>query len=438
MSRRPLTASAGEVPTPSEQCAHRQDRVPRPPNAQEQALKQRIQRQCEADRALLMAAQPFTARLLMQLTLVAVLDDRLPTAGTDGESLFVNARFMARRSEEDRRFILAHEVWHCALGHHRRLLGREPGAWNRACDYEVNSLLRDELGYCPADALYHRRYRGQSAEQIYADLRQHPNRRERGRVLDEHDLTTLGENPGEVLDPDFNPKRVTAEGARAWQQRLVATAQQHQRQQGSLPGHLESLVGRLRRPQVPWQQVLASFIQQTLSGSRQWLPPARRHVHSGLYLPSQRSQTLTLAVAIDTSGSCQQDLPHFLSELKGILGACDRVSLDVMEFDMHITQRRELHEGQLHELDSWRCQGGGGSDIRPVFTALEVSPPRVLVALTDGFIQVPSQAPAYPVIWCLTEGGQPPAQWGQALSLAGGRVQRTASLSELEVRSLTR
>lgn len=391
----------------------------RSPNATEQALKQRVQRQCEADRALLMAAQPFTARLLMQLAIVAVVDDRLPTAGTDGENLFVNARFMAGRSEEDRRFILAHEVWHCALGHHRRQLGREPGAWNRACDYEVNSLLREELGHCPTDALYHRRYLGQSAEQIYADLRQHPGRRERGRVLDEHDITALKDVPGQVIDPDFTPRPVTAEGARAWQQRLVATAQQHQRRQGSLPGHLKTLVGRLRQPQVPWQQVLASFIHQTLGGSRQWLPPSRRHVHRGLYLPSQRSQTLSLAVAIDTSGSCQRALPHFLSELKGILGACDRVSLDIMEFDTRITRRRELHEGQLHELESWRCQGGGGSDICPVFTALEQQPPRVLVALTDGYISVPDHASDYPVIWCLAEGGRPPAGWGQILPLTG-------------------
>jgi predicted metal-dependent peptidase len=411
--------------TPPGQQACRQARAPRVPNDQEQALKQRIQRQCEADRALLMAAQPFTARLLMQLAIVAVVDDRLPTAGTDGESLFVNAKFMARRSEEDRRFILAHEVWHCALGHHRRQLGREPDTWNRACDYEVNSLLRDELGYCPADALYHRRYLGQSAEQIYADLCQHPSRSERGSVLDEHDITTLATLPGQVMDPDFNPKPVTPEGARAWQQRLVATAQQFERQQGSLPGHLQTLVERLRHPQVPWQQVLASFIHQSLGGNRQWLPPARRHVHCGLYLPSQRSQMLTLAVAVDTSGSCQRDLPHFLSELKGILGACGRVSLEVMEFDTRITRRRDLHEGQLHELDRWRCQGGGGSDIRPVFTAMEATPPRLLVALTDGFIQVPSQAPAFPVIWCLTEGGRTPVEWGQVLSLEGGRVRPT-------------
>jgi len=398
----------------------------RGPDAAEQVLKHQIQRQCEADRAVLIAAQPFTARLLMQLSVVAVVDDRLPTAGTDGDTIFVNAEFMTRRSDADRRFILAHEVWHCALGHHARQFGRHPHDWNRACDYEVNGILRDELQHCPDDALYHRRYLGLSAELIYADLRQYPHRRERGHVLDEHAINVAFAASGSVIDPDFSPQPVTPESARAWQQRLVATAQQHQRQQGHLPGHLHALVERLRQPQVPWQKVLANYIQRNLTGNRQWLPPSRRHLHRGLYLPSQRSQTLSVAVAIDTSGSCQQVLPHFLSELSGMLGACDRVALDVIEFDSRITQRRTLNEGQLHELNHWQCQGGGGSDICPVFDMLANSPPNVLVALTDGFIKAPQHSPNYPVIWCLTANHRPPVLWGEALSMEGSPVSALA------------
>lgn len=399
----------------------------RGPSAVEQTLKRHIQRQCEADRAVLMSAQPFTARLLMQLSVVSVVDDRLPTAGTDGETIFVNAQFMAQRSDADRRFILAHEVWHCALGHHARQFGRDPNDWNRACDYEINGILREELRHCPDDALYHRRYLGSSAEHIYADLRQHPHRRERGRVLDEHTLHVSVTEAGGVIDPDFTPKPVTPENARVWQQRLVATAQQYQRQQGHLPGHLNTLIERLRKPQVPWQQVLASHVQRTLIGNRQWLPPSRRHLHRGLYLPSQRSQTLALAVAIDTSGSCQRALPHFLSELAGILAACDRVAVDVIEFDSQITQRSMLHEGQLHELAHWQCQGGGGSDIRPVFESLATTPPNVLVALTDGMISAPLRSPGYPVIWCLTANHRPPVPWGEALSMDGQPIAEHAT-----------
>lgn len=392
--------------------------MPECPSEADQRLKRAIQRRCEADRAILLTAQPFTAKLMMQLRLLAVVDDRLPTAGTDGESLYVNAHFMAARSDADRRFILAHEVWHCALGHHRRQLGRELDRWNRACDHEVNALLRHELGHCPEDALYHRRYRGQSAEEIYAELGTNADHPERGRVLDEHQLQDLLRRPGAVQDPDFQPKTVEADAARAWQQRLVATAQQHQRQQGSLPGHIEALVKRLRRATVPWQTVLTRFLQRTQGGARRWSPPSRRHVHRGLYLPSHRGQSLELAVAIDTSGSCQKRLPTFFAELRALLGAFDRVTLEVLEFDTRVTQRRVLQDGQLHLLDRWTSRGGGGSDVRPVFSALAERAPQALVVLTDGMIAAPAKAPAFPVMWCLSPDGRAPVEWGESLSLA--------------------
>ena len=408
-------ASAHEGSTPPD--AQPPLPVARTPTAEEQRLKQQILQECEADRALLLAAQPFTAKLLMQLQLIAVVDDRLPTAGTDGETLFVNARFMAGRTAQDRRFILAHEVWHCALGHHRRILGREPDTWNVACDYEVNALLREELGFCPADALRREAYQGLSAEQIYADLMGRSRRPQRGAVLDEHDLQGALMRSALVMDPDFNPKPVSAEAARAWQQRLIATAQQLERQRGDLPGHLAQLVKRLRHPRVPWQRELAGYIQTLHTGARRWLPPSRRHLHAGLYLPSHRGEELDLAVAIDTSGSCVSVLPEFLRELGGILGAADRVRLRVLEFDTRVTQERTLDEGQLHALDAWQCLGGGGSDSRPVFDRLRETPPQLLVVLTDGDIAVPEQAPGYAVIWCLTDRGRQPAGWGRKIAL---------------------
>jgi predicted metal-dependent peptidase len=40
------------------------------------------------------------------------------------------------------------------------------------------------------------------------------------------------------------------------------------------------------------------------------------------------------------------------------------------------------------------------------------APPTVFIYLTDGFGEAPAQAPVYPVIWCLTKGGEKPADWG--------------------------
>lgn len=389
----------------------------RAPNAAEEARKREIARLCEADRAILMAAQPFTARLLMQLNIVPVIDDRLPSACTDGESIFLNADFIAARPTADRRFILAHEVWHCALGHHRRRLGRAAERWNVACDHEVNALLKAEFGHCPADALYSPRYQGLSAEQIYRSLPAGLPKK-RCQRLDEHDACALLHRCATVQDPDFKPCPVSAENVDGWQRRFAAAAQQQERNQGNLPGHLDQLVRRLRSARTPWPQLLAHYLYQCSGGSRQWLPPSRRHISRGLYLPSCRSRVLEIAVAIDASGSCVDDLPRFLGELKDILGAFERVELEILEFDTRVTQRIKLHEGELYRLDDWRCRGGGGSDICALMEALVLQPPRLLLALTDGYISVPPRAPDYPVIWCLTADGRKPAAWGEEVRLA--------------------
>lgn len=397
----------------------------RRPTEADQALKMQMLRVCEQDRALLMASQPFTAMLALQLNLIPVVDSRLPTAGTDGKNIFFNARFMAERSEQDRRFIVAHEVWHCAFGHMRRQLGRNHELWNRACDYEVNHMLRAELGYCPQDALQDRQFEGLSAEDIYQQLREHQQEPRRGqRVLDEHDLIGAldQQQSDQILDPDFTPHQPGSAAEveteqEAWRQRLIAVAQQRERMAGDLPGHIQRLVDRIRQPSVPWRQLLARFLQKQGGGDRQWLPPSRRHVHRGLYLPSRQNNTLALTVAIDTSGSCSSFLPDFLSELRGMLGAFNRVQLQVLVFDTEVRQTLQLTENDLYRLTKLELQGGGGTDFRPVFAAMSDQPPEALILLTDGFANAPDQAPPFPVLWALTEGGQRPVTWGEQLQI---------------------
>ncbi|WP_303292312.1 VWA-like domain-containing protein [Marinobacter sp. SS5-14b] len=400
---------------------------PQWPSDEDQALKQALRKTCEQDRALMMTAQPFTAMLAMQLNLIPVVDSRLPTAGTDGKNIFFNARFMAKRSEADRRFILAHEVWHCAMGHFRRQLGRDSSLWNQACDYEVNHILSAELGHCPTDALWDRRFQNLSAEEVYARLRDGIEQPRKGQaVLDTHDLENAQNTDRNdlVIDPDFNPEApATSQDeqalSEAWRQRLIAVAQQRERMPGNLPGHLRRIVDQIREPLVPWQKLLTRFLQKQQGGDRQWLPPSRRHVHRGLYLPSRKGSFLELTVALDNSSSCAGDIPAFLAELKGLLSAFNRVSLRMMVFDTKIHSDQILTEQDLHRLNKLEIIGGGGTDFTPVFEACHQSPPQALIILTDGYAMAPEDAPGYPVLWVLAEDGQRPVKWGEKLSIGG-------------------
>lgn len=382
----------------------------RAPNDEEQALKARMADTLAADRLLLLTVQPFTGQLTMQLELIPVVDDRLPTAGTDGDRIFVNADFMARRSAADRRFILAHEVWHCALGHHRRRQGREPQRWNQACDYEVNARCRELLNHCPEDALFNRRYRNQSAEAIYQRLPQDPDSGQ--QPLDEHDLWgALQQGDASVQDPDFRPEHGEGEQQRTWERRLIGAAQRC-RGAGDLPAGIQHIVDRIRTPTVPWPRLLARFVENHRGGDYQWLPPSRRHLHRGLYLPARRGHRLALTVALDASGSCRDHIPAFMSELAEILGSFDEVALRLLVFDTAIQQDEHFTRDDLSRLHEVRVRGGGGTDFQPVFEAAagEGVP---LVLLTDGCGPAQAKAPPHPVLWALTDTNTAPVEWGE-------------------------
>ena len=365
----------------------------------DQALKHRMLKQLEDERLLLLTLQPFTAKLLMHLNLQPVVDDRLPTAGTDGETLFFNAQFMARRSAEDQRFILAHEVWHCALGHFRRQLGRDHNRWNRATDYEINQLLKEMLGHCPEDALYACKFEGQSAESIYQQLEADPERNQ-GVPIDEHDIMGAhGQPTNTKLDPDFTPSKPQHADADRWRQRLISTAQQGRSGLGDLPGALQITVNKIRNPTIDWRTHLLRFLQKTTRGGYDWSRPSRRHIHRGLYLPSRQGEALNIAVGIDASGSCVDQVPQFLSELYGILKSFDRVTVRVLTFDTEIRRDEVLTEQQLCKLTHWQASAGGGTSFVPVIEALEIEPPRALVMFSDGCGAFPEKLPTFIVHW---------------------------------------
>ena len=66
---------------------------------------------------------PFTASVMLGLDLVPVRDIRLHTASTDGRKIYYDIAYWRDRPEI-RRFVLAHETWHCILVQQR---GRTDG-----------------------------------------------------------------------------------------------------------------------------------------------------------------------------------------------------------------------------------------------------------------------------------------------------------------------
>ena len=96
----------------------------------------------------------------------------IPTAGTDGETIYYNPEYLEGLSVEEQTFIFAHEVCHIAFNHILRSEGKNPKLWNIATDGVINQFLkRDGLKMAPggvdiAEAINY------DAEQLYEKLLQ--------------------------------------------------------------------------------------------------------------------------------------------------------------------------------------------------------------------------------------------------------------------------
>lgn len=402
----------------------------REPTAEEQATKAQQHTVWRQEIRDWLIAYPFTAKLVMRLKLVMVVDSRVPTACTDGVNVFVNAHFAAQCSSALRRFVMGHELYHVLLGHFMRQYGRDRLCWNLAVDAEANyRLMLDGLSM-PSDAVFYPAQAGRNAETIYQWLLQHP-RPEMDVPFDLHGdelfapATMGGDNNVLVVDPDFAPLPVDTDMARQiiqhWQEVVLQEAQQMS--PGSIPAGMNLIVSNIAKPQVDWRTALHDFFLHNSGGQLTWNRVNRRRLAQGLYLPGRQGKALSIMLAIDTSGSTQRQLPVFIAELQALLTSAEHVEIHLIECDADIQRERvingvqELKEIGGVEGNGLILRGGGGTDFRPVFERANDVTPECLLFFTDGYGRTPEIAPNLPVLWVLTEGGKLPASWGQFIQL---------------------
>ena len=423
------------------------------PSADEQDAKRQAMTLWEQDRARLLMEQPFVAMLAMHLDLVPVVDDRLGTASTDGRRVFVHAPFLLSLSESERVFLLAHEVWHCAMSHFRRSTPGHHTLWNVAFDHEVNAMLASQDFTVPDDAVLFEDKIGWNAEQVFAWLMDQDDPDvDRGLLADVHpesesalaasdsegqrpDGSVRPPSPGSgssgdgpdgseesdgapedgagtaqhtpVIDPDYAPVAHAVDEGQ-WEEWVHAAGQQAARRQ-DLPARIEAWLSSLRRPLLPWKALLADFVTRSFGGQRRWLPPSRRHVHQGLYLPSRREDRLEITLAIDTSGSTHGWIDTFLDEVEHLMSSFGVYRLRIIQCDDRVQSDHVMTDASPERPSI--CFGMC-TDFRPVFAHIADEPPAALVYLTDGYGEAPEVPPSYPVLWVLTPDGSP-LPWGQ-------------------------
>ena len=423
---------------------------------------ERIETKLAAARTRLILDKPFLGALVLRLPMRAARPDWCPTTATDARAFFYNPEYIASLSMEQTQFMLAHEALHCALSHFARRQHRVQHRWDLACDYAINPLLLDDGLKPPPNSLHMPLYKGMTAEEIYPLL----DDNDQSETLDRHAYDAQGEGKDQAqgtdkgmregdLDqgrqshqrqpqdgndqggegkgdpqppqgqsgagegPAGEPEPLTPDEretlAVQWQNRMAGAAQQAM-QAGKLGGELRRMIDHLLQPQLPWRMLLARYMTALARDDYSYSRPSRRE--GDFIMPSLRSQSLDLVVAVDTSGSIKDaEMEEFISEIDALKGQI-RARVTLLPCDA------TLCEGAPFAFEPWEqfrrpegIRGGGGTSFTPVFDWVEQAGrrPDLLVYFTDADGAFPKAEPSYPVIWLVK--GKSKVPWGQRIQL---------------------
>lgn len=133
-----------------------------------QILKKKASEILSVCRRDILTKYPFIGSIALRMNMVPVRDVRVRTACTDGDSVYFDIAFLSSLSDEERVFVLAHEVWHAVLMHLIRRHNRNPQLFNIATDKEVNYMLKEDGFKPPSDLCFPEGDEvGKCAEEIY-------------------------------------------------------------------------------------------------------------------------------------------------------------------------------------------------------------------------------------------------------------------------------
>jgi len=312
-------------------------------------------------------------------------------------------------------FALSNGAMHAALAYENRQNGRMSWLWQLATDHAINTMLVANGLEAPMEVIVESRFEGMYAEEIYAILKDEIQNEE----FDDDESNETGFNEENKKkqkqlrnaegdhDPDKkreqmeveNQEQKTQIAAEEMFEQFANDALEKMHQQGDLPGEIERFFTIVDTTKVDWRCELYRAIDRHYYDNYRMMPPSKKLLYSGIYLPSLYSDTLRLTIAIDSSGSVDEELlSTFMSEVEAILIHFPSYIIDLIVCDTKIQSYRQFVSGEALEVE---IKGGGGTDFRPVFEFIEstLEQPSILLYFSDTEGTFPEIEPFYEVMW---------------------------------------
>lgn len=330
----------------------------------------------------------------------------LPTAGTDGKDIFFNPDYLLSLTTPQQDGLLLHEVLHAALLHLLRRGFRDKQIWNIAADIVVNGAIIEQGFELPPGGIRDPKLEHLSVEEIYELLLQQCS-----HCLTDFDLL---ENIPLGSLAEAKKAQLETHWRNAMQQAAIIA---RTTSPGNLPAGMERELGALDQAKLDWRSYLWRYLVKTPTDYTEF---DRRFIGRGLYLETLQGESVKVYVAVDTSGSIDNNLLRmFLSEVQGILNSYPHLECELYYADAAAYGPYQLDPDSIIP----QPQGGGGTSFIPFFTKVTENWDRlseaVCIYLTDGYGAFPKKKPELPVLWVVTPGGLDLSQFpfGEAVRL---------------------
>lgn len=353
---------------------------------------------------------------------------QIPTFGVTLEALptlLYNKDFLESLSMKVAQGVMIHELLHVIFLHCVRVGSRRKDVFNIAADIVCNQKIDHDM--LPKDAVFldkiNKAYnmkmvRGEAVEYYYDELMK--NNEFLKNIKSKGQWIVIGGSDGEPEDgkddknivgriPEMSEmKEEDKEIIENTVKEIIDAA----REAGSVPENIQSEINMLfEPPQIRWQHMLKNYL--TGRGRIQY---RKTHLRESRRFPDvmgRRKQVgIRALIGVDTSGSVSDsEFKSFMNELRGIQRLTG-ANIYIVQCDSDANKPIPLNRFIRKPFR----EGYGGTDFRPVFDVADKEQFPVVIYFTDGYGPAPEKVHQN-VLWILTDGGQKPADYGDAVYL---------------------
>ena len=394
-----------------------------------------------------------------------IIDDRQPTACTDGKKIYFSSVFAETLNPLEINGTIIHEALHIQLMHALRMLmlterGFTAHEINVAADYIVNGKIKRMKGYgssfmLPEGALFHDVFSNSdeySLEYVCEELRKNPppppsesgqeggtgpSEPQEGQGQGQEDENappvSAGTGPGDIIpmpDVDAADPRQVQEAINDIKDRLTRAAIA-EKATGTGGGSGITTVDNsdLVSKTVPLQTI-KKFIRDHVKSGRTWKRPNRRFIAQKIYMPARDRKPNKLYCCMDTSGSVGMfETQQFRDNLVSwsSVGGIDKIMMSYVDSRLHKNTATDTPWFEIATAGGTKAKdmvlelyGGGGTTFDPIFEHIAESNEQVpgLIYFTDGYGRVSTPEPPFPVLWVTTHVAPTfvnQRQWGEVV-----------------------